>query len=51
MLVLLWGGPGAGEVVDQDIDAATPHAVVELSGYTGGSYLTTVSGPRELWPP
>ena len=38
MLVLLWGGPGAGEVVDQEIDPDTPDAVVELGDYTGGMY-------------
>jgi hypothetical protein len=38
MLVLLWGGPGAGEVVDQEIDDATPDAVVELGDYSGGIY-------------
>jgi ANTAR domain len=38
MLVLLWGGPGAAEVVDQEIDTATPDVVVELGDYTGGMY-------------
>ena len=38
MWTLLWGGPGAGEVVVQHIDAATPDAVVELGDYSGGIY-------------
>jgi hypothetical protein len=38
MLILLSGGPGAGEVVEQEIDTATPDAVVELGDYSGGMY-------------
>jgi ANTAR domain len=38
MSILLWGGPGAGEIVDQEIDDATPDAVVELGDYSGGIY-------------
>ena len=38
MLILLWGGPAAGEVVDQHVDGATPDAVVEVGDYSGGLY-------------
>ena len=38
MLILLWGGPGAGDIVDQEVDDATPDPVVELSDYGGGIY-------------
>lgn len=47
MLILLRGGPGAGHIVDQHVDATARHAAISSGVYTGGFYRIVGPLPAE----